>query len=85
MGHGMGLDHSRSDQRKNPKRPDVMTARGSLVDKKWGSKGTNKLNPYNRRVTAEEVTETFNGVSFDENGKGKIGKVTNKIYDRYGN
>ena len=45
---------------------------------------SNTLNPQTRRVTQQNIKDMFKGVTFDKNGKGKIGTATNRIYDKNG-
>lgn len=101
IGHGYGLTHSQSDQRKNVQ-PDIMAARGTAVMARYTrdpSKGataivinpktrkyefSNTINPTTRKVTQQNITDMFKGVSFNETGKAQLGKATNRIYDSQG-
>jgi hypothetical protein len=87
VGHGYGLDHGAGDQRGNGQ-PDIMSARGTWVDSQYqynpsaeaGAAG-GTINPATRKVTQKNITDMFNGVTFDANGRGQIGTTTNKIYN----
>ena len=91
IGHGFGLLHSDGDQRGNGQ-PDIMSARGTFVDPQFqydskanaGDKG-GTINPSTRKVTQKNIRDMFKGVKFDSNGKGRIGTITNRIYDSNGN
>ncbi|MEM6965148.1 MAG: RHS repeat-associated core domain-containing protein [Bacteroidota bacterium] len=90
VGHGYGLVHPPGDQR-GKGQPDIMAARGTLVDPQYqydpnakaGAKG-GTINPKTRRVTQGNITDMFKGVKFDKNGRGQIGKATNRIYNKNG-
>ncbi len=45
---------------------------------------SNTINPATRRVTQQNITTIFRGVTFDKNGRGQIGNTTNRIYDTNG-
>jgi len=86
IGHGLGLDHTNKGGQNENDVPDIMEARGTQVHPKWSKKGpSNSIDPNFRRVDKTEVYDVLKGVRFDKNGKGKIGKTTNKIYDKNGN
>jgi RHS repeat-associated protein len=88
-GHGFGLNHSAVDQRGRG-RPDIMSARGTLVDSEYqynpkavaGDIG-GTVNPTTRIVQQKNITDMFNGVRF-VNGKANIGRATNIIYNLNG-
>ncbi|WP_375191191.1 RHS repeat-associated core domain-containing protein [Chryseobacterium sp.] len=83
IGHGLGLDHTNKGGQNENDVPDIMEARGTQVHPKWSKKGpSNSIDPNFRRVDKTEVYDVLKGVRFDKNGKGKIGKTTNKIYDK---
>ncbi|CAF3303933.1 unnamed protein product [Rotaria socialis] len=91
IAHGYGLTHSAGDQRGSGQ-PDIMAARGTLVDAKYqydpkakaGAAG-GTINPATRQVTQGNVSDMFKRVTFDKNGKADIGKATNRIYESSGN
>ena len=90
IGHGYGLLHSDGDQRGDGQ-PDIMAARGTLVDPKYqynpkakAGEAGGTINPATRKVTQENITDMFKGVKFDKFGKANIGKATNRIYDSNG-
>jgi len=85
-GHGLGLEHSSSDQR-GKGQPDIMAARGTLVDPKFqynpsarANSPGGTINPALRKVTQQNIQDIFRGVTFDRNGKVNIGRITNTIY-----
>lgn len=90
VGHGFGLGHSAGDQR-GMGTPDVMAARGTLVDAayQWdptaiaGAPG-GTINPSTREVNQQNVTDILSGVTFDSSGKATIGTTTNQIYNKDG-
>jgi hypothetical protein len=85
IGHGLGLDHTTSGGQTKNDVPDIMEARGTEVHPRWSKKGpSNEIDPNFRRVDKKEVEAIFKGVKFDEKGKGKIGKTTNKIFTENG-
>ena len=84
-GHGLGLDHDLSGQTATD-RPDITTPRHSKVNPRWSISGpSNDIDPNFRRVTAQNVNDVLRGVTFDSNSVGKIGTVTNTIFDKNGN
>lgn len=90
MGHGYGLEHSNGDQRGNGI-PDIMSARGTLVDSQyqWNRKANagdygGTVNPKYRQVLQSNMNMIFKNVNFSK-GKANIGKATNTIYDKNGN
>ncbi len=86
IGHGLGLDHTTSGGQTETDVPDIMEARGTRVNQRWSKIGpSNEIDPNFRRVDPNEVELIFKGIKFDKNGIGKIGTVTNKIYDENGN
>lgn len=86
IGHGLGLDHTATGGQTETDVPDIMEARGTQVNPRWSKVGpSNDVDPNFRRVDKKEVESIFKGVTFDKNGKGKIGTTTNKIYDKNGN
>ena len=86
IGHGLGLDHTATGGQTKTDVPDIMEARGTQVHPRWSKVGpSNDIDPNFRRVDKKEVEAIFKGVKFDKNGVGKIGTVTNKIYDKNGN
>lgn len=91
LGHGYGLEHSEFDQRGKGV-PDIMCARGTLVDAiyqydpkvKAGDKG-GTVNPRKRRVTTKNIEDILNKIDFDEKGRGQTNNVSNIIFDKDGN
>ncbi len=90
IGHGYGLEHSNSDQR-GVGIPDIMAARGTLVDSKyqWNPQANagdygGTINPKYRQVLQSNINLIFKNINFS-NGKANIGKLTNTIYDENGN
>lgn len=91
IGHGYGLQHPEDGDLRGKGAPDIMAARGALVDPEYqydpkataGDPG-GTINPAARKVNQQNITDMFKNVKFDENGRGQIGKTTNSIYDRNG-
>lgn len=90
MGHGYNLEHSEGDQR-GKGTPDIMAARGTLVDSEyqWNPKAAagaygGTVNPKHRKVLQRNITGAFKGVTFDKNGKANIGRATNTIFKKDG-
>jgi RHS repeat-associated protein len=85
IGHGLGLDHTATGGQTEEDVPDIMEARGTQVHSRWslGGKGNN-IDPNFRRVDKKEVEAIFKDVTFDKNGKGEIGRATNKIFTKDG-
>ena len=83
IGHGLGLDHTSSGGQTKDDVPDIMEARRTTVHPRWSKEGpSNEIDPNFRRVDKKEVEAIFKGVTFDKNGKGKIGTTTNTIYNK---
>ena len=86
IGHGLGLNHSSTGGQTKTDVPDIMEARHTQVHPRWSKVGaSNEIDPNFRRVSKDEVKAIFKGVTFDENGVGKIGRTTNKIFTKDGN
>jgi hypothetical protein len=89
FGHGYGLGHSDADQLGRGQ-PDIMTARGSIVDPafQWdptaqpGELG-GTLDPSTRKVLQRNISDILSRVTF-VNGKANIGTITNSIYNETG-
>lgn len=89
IGHGFGLEHSNVDQR-GMGIPDIMAARGTLVDSQFqynskapaGAYG-GTVNPIYRQVLQSNISAIFNNITFT-NGKANLGTATNTIYDKDG-
>ena len=89
--HGLGLYHI-SDQR-GEGIPNIMAARGSLVDPQYqydskapaGTKG-GSVNPIHRRVRNTDIQGIINNIKTDNNGTNYIGtpKIDNTILDKFG-
>ena len=60
--------------------PDIMTARGTPVDKKWSLKGGG-INPNVRRVNQSNINYVISHAKFDKNGHANIGSIDNATYD----
>ncbi len=100
VGHGYGLLHPSSDQRGNgqpgimaargtavdaPYTYSPSSGDTKIVKKGFGKLSyENTINPQTRRVTKDNITDMFKGVQFDANGRGSIGKATNRIYNSSG-
>jgi len=85
FGHGLGLPHSPENQI-GQGQPDIMAARGTLVDPKFQYASNAKpgapggtLNPFLRAVLQKNVSDVFVNVHFT-NGNARIGTLTNTIY-----
>ncbi|MFH1003900.1 MAG: hypothetical protein V1781_00130, partial [Bacteroidota bacterium] len=89
FGHGYGLEHSAGNQI-GKGQPDIMAARGTLVDPKYqydpkakaGEKG-GTLNPETRKVTQQDITDLgLDKLKFDKSGKSNLGKLTNAYHKK---
>jgi RHS repeat-associated protein len=100
-GHGFGLVHSGNkvtirgtvwDDIRGQGRPDIMAARGALVDAPYQNNpnvpaatpgGT--VDATKRKVTQKNITDMFKNVTFGPDNKANIGgNLTNKIYNQNG-
>ncbi len=86
VGHGFGLKHSDGNQ-KGKGQPDIMAARGTLVDKEFqynpnaknGEPGST-INPKKRKVTKKEIITIVKQLEFDKKGIANIGNASNRLF-----
>ncbi|MDB5272088.1 MAG: conserved repeat domain protein [Chitinophagaceae bacterium] len=94
MGHGWGAvkdtedSHPAESNIKGKGQPGIMHARGTIVDPQYqwnpnakAGQAGGTLNPDKRKVTQQDINYLdLNKVQLDENGKGELGKLTNKTH-----
>ncbi len=92
FGHGMGLDHpTRLDYRGSGSPPPIMAPRGTIVDARYqwepaakaGEKG-GTMNPYHRRVTAEEIQLIVENIAVRPDKSAYLGRLSNITFDEVG-
>jgi hypothetical protein len=91
FGHALGLDHPQRTDFRGLGNPGIMAPRGTLVDAalQWNPAavaGTfgGTLYPVHRRVQAYEIEQIFEGLTFDEEGQARIGKLSNILFAEKG-
>lgn len=89
-GHGLGLGHPTQTDVRGFGPPGIMYPRGTIVDPEYqynkkapaGSYG-GTVNPEKRKVTQQDINNLgLDKVNYDKNGKGTLGKTTNKYHEK---
>jgi hypothetical protein len=93
FGHGLGLDHpARLDYRGSGTPPPIMAPRGTLVDAEyqWEPKAKageagGTMKPMHRRVSVAEIEQIVKNLTFQADGRARLGRLSNMSFDALGN